>query len=156
MTKRNISLLLATALLTVFGAAFFSAEPTSAQSESQLAQLRDDEIDERDRRVYEENSGSSSTGTSCGGADTSIIDCDDNDHNAIFTVLAQVIRILTFGIGAVAVGAVIFGAILYGMSGDNPENVKKAKGIWINVVIGLVLFAFLVGITNFLIPGGVF
>ena len=74
----------------------------------------------------------------------------------IFGIIKIVIQIMTAVIGIVAVGAVIFGAILYGTSGDNPENLKKAKGIWMNVVIGLMLFAFMVAITNFLIPGGVF
>ena len=50
----------------------------------------------------------------------------------------------------------IVGAILYSMSGDNPENIKKAKTIWVNTLIGLGTYAFFVALTNFLIPGGVF
>lgn len=92
----------------------------------------------------------------CAGVETSIIDCNGTGENAIFDIIKMVIRVMTISIGVVAVGAVIMGALLYGTSGDNPENVKKAKGIWMNVVIGLALFAFLVTITNFLIPGGVF
>ena len=96
--------------------------------------------------------------TSCGGVDTAIIDCADNNDagQAIFSIIKIVIQILTGLIGVVAVGAVIYGAILYGASGATPENVKKAKDMWTNVVIGLLLFAFLITITNFLIPGGVF
>lgn len=98
----------------------------------------------------------------CAGANTSIINCEDPHGNeltgqdAIFKIIRDIITILTAGIGIVAVGAVIYGAFLYSSSGDNPENVKKAKDTWVNVVIGLVIFAFLVAITNFLIPGGVF
>jgi len=91
----------------------------------------------------------------CGGVDTSVIGCSSTGENAILEVVKIAIQILTAGIGIVAVGAVIYGAILYGSSGSNPENVKKAKTMWINVVIGLVLFAFLMAITNFLIPGGI-
>lgn len=94
--------------------------------------------------------------SSCGGASTSIINCKSSGKDAIFDVIKMIIQILTAGIGVIAVGATIFGAILYTSSGNNPENIKKAKGIWLNVVIGLILFAFIVAITNFLIPGGVF
>lgn len=92
----------------------------------------------------------------CGGAPTSVINCNSSGTDAIFDVIKMIIQILTASIGVIAVGATIFGAILYTSSGDNPENVKKAKGVWMNVVIGLMLFAFMVAITNFLIPGGVF
>lgn len=97
----------------------------------------------------------------CAGVNTSIISCDgvaddDKAGNAIFAIIAQVIRIMTVGIGLAAAGSVIVGGILYSMSGDNPENVKKAKTIWFNTLIGLAMFAFFVALTNFLIPGGVF
>lgn len=102
--------------------------------------------------------GQSALAAKCGGVETSVIKCDANQtgDKAIFAVIAMVIRIMTAGIGILAVGAVIFGAVLYATSGNNPENVKRAKNIWINTVIGLMLFAFLYTITNFLIPGGVF
>lgn len=92
----------------------------------------------------------------CGGAQTSVIDCDAENQDAIFELIKIVIRIMTAVIGIVAVAAAIFGAILYGSAAGSPENVKKARTIWVNVIIGLILFAFMVGITNFLIPGGVF
>lgn len=90
------------------------------------------------------------------GCDGTNPDEEVDGQAVIFGIIKIVIQIMTAVIGIVAVGAVIFGAILYGTSGDNPENLKKAKGIWMNVVIGLMLFAFMVAITNFLIPGGVF
>ena len=92
----------------------------------------------------------------CGGANTSIISCDGDGQDAIMNVLKMIIQIMTVGIGVLAVGAVIFGAILYSSSAGSPENIKKAKTIWMNTVLGLILFAFMVAITNFLIPGGVF
>ncbi|OYW84810.1 hypothetical protein B7Z17_03455 [Candidatus Saccharibacteria bacterium 32-49-10] len=90
------------------------------------------------------------------GCDGAKPDKEVDGQAVIFGIIKIVIQIMTAVIGIVAVGAVIFGAILYGTSGDNPENLKKAKGIWMNVVIGLMLFAFMVAITDFLIPGGVF
>ena len=98
----------------------------------------------------------------CMGVKTSIIDCKDSSgkdaktgEEAIYNILGVVIKIMTGVIGIVAVAAVVYGAILYGSASDNPENIKKAKEIWTNVVIGLIAFAFMVSILNFIIPGGV-
>ncbi len=99
----------------------------------------------------------------CMGVETSIISCKDasgkdaaTGEEAIYNILGMVIKIMTGAIGLVATAAVVYGAILYGSAADNPENIKKAKGIWMNVVIGLIAFAFMVSILNFIIPGGVF
>ena len=35
-------------------------------------------------------------------------------------------------------------------------KIKKAREVWTNTVIGIIMFAFMVAITNFIIPGGVF
>lgn len=98
----------------------------------------------------------------CMGVKTSIINCDNGSgkdaktgEEAIYNILGMVIKIMTGVIGLVAVAAVVYGAILYGSASDNPENIKKAKEIWTNVVIGLIAFAFMVSILNFIIPGGV-
>lgn len=93
----------------------------------------------------------------CAGVDTSTITCDGKSgKEAIFDIVKQAVKILTMGVGVTAVGAVAFGGILFSTSGDKPENIKKARQIWINVVIGLLLYAFFVTLTQFLIPGGVF
>ena len=98
----------------------------------------------------------------CMGVKTSIINCDNGSgkdaktgEEAIYNILGMVIKIMTGVIGLVAVAAVVYGAILYGSASDNPENIKKAKEIWTNIVIGLIAFAFMVSILNFIIPGGV-
>ncbi len=93
----------------------------------------------------------------CGGAETSIIDCGGaTGEDAVIGLIKIVIQIMTGGIGILAVGAVIVGGLIYASSNGSPEKLKKAHDIWQNTVIGLILFAFLVAITNFLIPGGVF
>ena len=92
----------------------------------------------------------------CGGAGTSVISCDGTGSTAIINIIKQVIKILTAGIGIAAVGAVIYGAFLYTTSEGSPDKIKKAREIWTNTVIGLLMFAFMVLITNFIIPGGVF
>jgi hypothetical protein cdiviTM7_00602 len=93
----------------------------------------------------------------CAGVDTSTIECGGKSgKEAIFDIVKQAVKILTMGVGVTAVGAVVYGGILFSSSGDKPENIKKAREIWINVVIGLLLYAFFVTLTQFLIPGGVF
>lgn len=100
---------------------------------------------------------------SCGGVKTSIISCNSqkNDkkregENALFELMKSAIKILTAGIGILAVGAVVFGGILYSSAGGSVDNIRRAKNIWINTAIGLILFASFVTVTNFLIPGGIF
>ena len=93
---------------------------------------------------------------SCGGAETSVISCEGEGSTAIINIIKQVIKILTAGVGVAAFGAVVYGAFLYTTSEGNPDKVKKAREVWTNTVIGLLMFAFMVAITNFIIPGGVF
>lgn len=93
---------------------------------------------------------------SCGGAETSVISCEGEGSTAIINIIKQVIKILTAGVGVAAFGAVVYGAFLYTTSEGSPDKVKKAREVWMNTVIGLLMFAFMVAITNFIIPGGVF
>lgn len=98
---------------------------------------------------------STTLAASCGEAETSIISCSGDGEAALMDIIKTAVQILTVGVGVLAVGAVIAGAILYSMSGSNPEYMKKAKTIWLNTIIGLVVFAFFAAIANFIIPGGV-
>ncbi|MBM3210508.1 hypothetical protein FJZ39_04180 [Candidatus Saccharibacteria bacterium] len=93
----------------------------------------------------------------CGGASTSIIECDSEDgEGAIFDLLNLVISIMTAGVGILAVIGIVYAGVLWASAKDSSDQVKKAKNIIFNVVIGLIMFFFLYAITNFLIPGGVF
>lgn len=103
----------------------------------------------------------------CGGAQTSIINCgEDNtdkdgdgkvDYNetGVWAILVIAIKILTAGVGVLALAGIVYGAILYTSAGGNAEQVKKAYGIFTNVVIGVIAFAGMWTLLNFLIPGGV-
>lgn len=98
----------------------------------------------------------------CAGADTSVISCKDNDSSTdisetgLWSLLLIAINILTAGVGVVALAGVVYGAVLYTSSAGNPETVKKARTVFTNVVIGVVSFAAMYTLLNFLIPGGVF
>lgn len=95
--------------------------------------------------------------TECAGAKTSVITCGKaTGRGAIIEIVKMVVKIMTAGVGVLAVGAVIFGAILYTTSEGSPDKLSKARTVWINTIIGLLLFAFMVAITNFFVPGGIF
>ena len=95
--------------------------------------------------------------TECAGAKTSVITCGEaTGQAAIIEIVKMVVKIMTAGVGVLAVGAVIFGAILYTTSEGSPDKLSKARTVWTNTIIGLLLFAFMVAITNFFVPGGIF
>lgn len=104
----------------------------------------------------------------CGGVETAIINCDqdntdkdgDNSVSAsetgLWGLLIMTINLLTAGVGVLALGGIIYGAILYTSAGGSPEQVKKARTIFTNVAIGVIAFAGMFTLLNFIVPGGVF
>lgn len=102
------------------------------------------------------------TGQSCcGGVITSVISCAEPgggavENNGIWSLLLQAINILTAGIGVAAVGGILYGSIMYASAGGSADQVKKAKEVITNVVIGLIAYALMYSFLNFIIPGGLF
>ncbi|MCY1561193.1 hypothetical protein D9M68_984200 [compost metagenome] len=99
----------------------------------------------------------------CGGVQTSIISCNEKggedapiEQTGVWGILKLVINVMTTGVGILAVGGIVYGSILYTSAGGSSEQTKKAMGIITNVVIGLIAYALMYAITNFLIPGGLF
>jgi hypothetical protein len=95
--------------------------------------------------------------------DTAIIKCPNVDttksgveNTGLWSLLLMAINILTAGIGVAAVGGIVYGAVLYSSAGGSQEQVKKAIGIITNVVIGVVAYALMFSVLNFIIPGGLF
>ena len=95
------------------------------------------------------------------GTDTAIISCSNVSGNSgvqgtgLWSLLLTVINILTAGIGVVALAGLVYGAIMYTSAGGNPEQVKKARTIFTNIVIGIIAYAAMWALLNFIIPGGV-
>jgi hypothetical protein len=94
---------------------------------------------------------------------TAIIDCgnvnvdgEGIENTGLWSLLLTAINILTGGVGIAAIGGIVYASILYTSAGGNQEQVKKARGIIMNVVIGVVAFALMYALLNFIIPGGVF
>lgn len=102
----------------------------------------------------------------CGDTKTSIIGgnvCDGIDNesgdakdNGIWKLLILVLNIMTAGVGILAVGGIVYGSILYTTASDKAEQTKKAIGLITNVVLGLIAYALMYLVLNFLIPGGIF
>jgi len=94
--------------------------------------------------------------------DTAIISCNNVSGatglqaTGVWSLLLTVINIMTAGVGVLALAGIIYGAVLYTSAGGNPEQVKKARTIFTNVVIGVIAFAAMYTLLNFLVPGGVF
>lgn len=105
----------------------------------------------------------SAINSSC-GVNTSIISCptgtdnnsSDTSKTAAWQLLVIAIKILTGGIGVLAIAGIVYGSILYTTAAGSAEQVKKAIEVFRNVVIGVVAYALMFGFLNFLIPGGVF
>lgn len=80
----------------------------------------------------------------------------DIQSSGVWGLLLLVINIMTAGIGILAVAGIVYGSILYASAGGSPENTKKAMGIITNVVIGILAYALMYAVLNFIIPGGLF
>ncbi len=101
----------------------------------------------------------SALAASCGSVETSIIDCssaNDTTGSATVALLVTIIQILTGAIGIVAIGALVYAGSLYASASGSSSQVAKAKELIANTVIGLVLFAGMGLLLNYLIPGGLF
>jgi len=91
-------------------------------------------------------------GKCTGGADPKI----SVEDSGVWGLLLIAINILTAGIGVAAVAGIVYGSVLYTSAGGSPEQVKKAMGIISNVAIGIVAYALMYALLNFIIPGGLF
>ena len=63
---------------------------------------------------------------------------------------------MTYGVGVLGTLGIVISGIQYATAGDNEGQTIKAKGRILNVVIGLLLWAAMYAILQFLIPGGAF
>ena len=94
---------------------------------------------------------------SCGDIPTAIINCPDGDsEKAFFSVIGSVVNILTYGVGVGAVAGFTYVGFLYMTSQNDPGKIKIAKDRAMQIVIGLLVYALMWGILNFLLPGGIY
>lgn len=103
-----------------------------------------------------------SAASTCGGVQTAILTCSGSrdakkpEETGLWYILLLIINILTAGVGVLALAGIVYGAILWTSAGGSPEQIKKARTVFTNVVIGVVAFGGMYVLLNFLVPGGVF
>ncbi len=95
-------------------------------------------------------------GSTCGGVETAVVGCVQDDSSAIWGLLEIVVNVLAGLVIMVAIGGFIYGVVLYSSAGDQAGQVTKAKTAIVNVAIGLVFFAGTYSFIQYLIPGGIF
>lgn len=93
----------------------------------------------------------------CGETQTQLIACDSSGKGAttIGDLIKIVVSVMTVVIGIVATGGLAYAALLYASAQDNQNKVSESITIIRNIVIGILLYGFMVAIVNWLIPGGV-
>jgi hypothetical protein len=74
-------------------------------------------------------------------------DCTAQD---ILVVIANAIRIGIWFAGALSVIFIIVGGIFYVISAGNPSNIKRAKDILTNAIVGLIIAGLAYSIVTFL------
>lgn len=86
--------------------------------------------------------------------ETNLFGCvpTDEQGSGIKQLLSLVVTILLYGIGVAAVIGVVIAGILYLTSRDDVAQAEKAKKRLVEVVIGLVAWALLFTILQWLIP----
>jgi hypothetical protein len=80
---------------------------------------------------------------------------DKVENNVIIVWLSMLIKFLTVGVGIAATGGVVYGGFLYMTAQGNAGKTQKGVATILNAIIGVVLYALLFTIINFIIPGGV-
>lgn len=90
----------------------------------------------------------------CGGAETNIISCDDNE-GGIWHILSLVLDIMSAGIGILGVIGIMVTGVQYLTAGDNEQQIKKAKNRIFQILIGLILYLITFVGLEWLLPGGI-
>lgn len=93
----------------------------------------------------------------CGTTDTKYISCEGTKTGtaAFQELIRTTVIAMTVLIGIVATGGIAYAAVLYSSARDSQTQIDQAKTIIRNVVIGLLLYGFMVAIIAWLIPGSV-
>lgn len=96
------------------------------------------------------------SGGDCGGVKTSInYGCNTAAGGPIYSFARAIISFASGLVGLVVIIMLIVGGIRYITSAGDPKLVSSAKKQIANSMIGLVLFALMLAILNFLLPKGI-
>ncbi len=92
--------------------------------------------------------------TSCGDANTNLIDCDVGGTGMIYTVANTIINILTAAVGVLATIGIIWCGFLILTAKDELSRVATAKKHLLEIVLGIAVWGGFWVLLELLIPGG--
>ena len=81
--------------------------------------------------------------------------CDACDGGAIFKIVAFFLKLISAGVLVLAVIGIIICGVMIMSAGSSPDRVAKGKRRLIEIIVGIIIYALLFTIANFIIPGGV-
>ena len=90
---------------------------------------------------------------SCGGAETSIISCDEGGSGGVYHILSLVVDIFSMGVGIMAVVGITISGIQYLTSKGDSALTAKAKRRILEIVVGVACYVVLWAGLRFLLPG---
>ncbi len=90
-----------------------------------------------------------------GCANTSILPSEWGGKDGIGSMLKFVVSVMMYGLGAIAIIGTTIAGILYLTARDNEQQVAKAKMRLFEIAIGLLAWAVLFTLLNWLVPGGI-
>ena len=91
----------------------------------------------------------------CGGINTSLIECKEGGDGGIFHLLALALDIMGIGIGILGVVGISWAGIEYLTAGSSEEKTTKAKRRIYEIILGLASYVAIMGLSQWLLPGGV-
>lgn len=81
---------------------------------------------------------------------------DDGKGSGIFDILAVVLNVMTIGVGVLGVLGIVISGIQYLTARDNEAQMAKAKQRIFEVALGLLVYAAMYALLQWLLPGGIF
>jgi len=78
------------------------------------------------------------------------------EDSGTWALLLFVIQLLTAGIGFVSVAMIAYAGFQYATAQSDEGQIKQAKEMIRNVVVGLLVYALMWAAVQWLIPGGIF
>lgn len=114
---------------------------------------------EKQEKTDEKDSAETGAGTKTKDkcVKTALFGCVENDGKGgpVFMILNVVLNILLYGVGTLAVIGLVITGIQYSLAKGDVGKVTEAKKRIFNIAVGLVLYASLLTLIKWLIPGGV-
>ncbi|NLA43322.1 hypothetical protein GX865_04200 [Candidatus Saccharibacteria bacterium] len=97
----------------------------------------------------------------CGLVDTAYLRCPSIsgqgvDGSPLWALLTIVLNVGIVMVGVVSVGAIVYAGIIYASANDDQSQLAKSKTVIKNTFIGLIVFAVMYSMLQFIIPGGIF